>query len=211
MGWTGIHANYYKNGTVNRKAECDAYFEEGLNQGHFKVVKSCMKGSVYYAAIKTLKTCIGKNEKGEYQYVDIPQSQQEIFAVVFLTSVNMKDYHNFSYKNMDETVGPCYYDCPKSILNILSPTKSKYAQEWRNKCYEQLEKNKQIQVFRKLKEDTKIKVVMPFDTKYYKEGDIVTLIKLKYGKTYKWFVTNNNIYFTNSLMKNLIANYEIIE
>lgn len=26
MGWTSYHASYYKNGKVDRKAECDAYF-----------------------------------------------------------------------------------------------------------------------------------------------------------------------------------------
>ena len=54
MGWTEYQASYfYKNGQINRKAECDAYFEEGLNRGHYKVLKSTLKGSVYYAAVAT--------------------------------------------------------------------------------------------------------------------------------------------------------------
>ena len=68
MGWTGIHATYYKNGTVDRKRECDYYWEGGLNSGHFKVVKSRMVGSTYYAAVKGLKKCIGKNVEGEYHF-----------------------------------------------------------------------------------------------------------------------------------------------
>lgn len=28
--------------------------------------------------------------------------------------------HIFSYKDMDETEGPCYWDCPKNILNLLT-------------------------------------------------------------------------------------------
>ena len=42
MGWTSFNAQYYKNGTVDRKKECDEYWEGGLNKGHFKVLKSAM-------------------------------------------------------------------------------------------------------------------------------------------------------------------------
>lgn len=216
MGWTGYHATHYKwigkginrRYTVDRKAECDAYWEEGLNRGHFEVVKSTIKGSVYYAAVKPLKKCIGKNEKGEYQYTDIPLSEQKIFGVVFLTSIDSKDYYNFSYKDMDETVGPHYYDCPKSILDILSPTDSEYAKKWREKCYKQIEKNKALN---NLPEDTIIEVIMPWETNYYKEGDIVQLQKIKWGKRFKWFVKNRSVYFTQELMKSLQDHYKIIK
>lgn len=211
MGWTSYHATHYKKGNIDRKAECDAYWEEGLNRGHFEVVKSTIKGSVYYAAVKPLKKCIGKNEKGEYQYTDIPLSEQKIFGVVFLTSTDSKDYYNFSYKDMDETVGPCYYDCPKSILDILSPTDSEYAIKWREKCYEQIEKNKNPDALNNLPEDTIIEVIMPWKTKYYKEGDIVQLQKIKWGKRFKWFVKNRSVYFTQSLMKSLQDHYKIIK
>ena len=52
MGWTEYRASYFKSGKVDRKAECDAYFLEGHNRGHFDVLKSVVIGSVYYAAIK---------------------------------------------------------------------------------------------------------------------------------------------------------------
>ena len=55
MGWTSYHATHYKNGKVNRKAECDAYFTEGLNEGFYRLEKSTMIGSVYYAAVTGLK------------------------------------------------------------------------------------------------------------------------------------------------------------
>lgn len=55
MGWTGYMPTHFaKSGNINRKAECDAYFMEGLNKGHFSVLKSVMKGSVYYAAVKNM-------------------------------------------------------------------------------------------------------------------------------------------------------------
>ena len=211
MGWTSMHATHYKNGTVDRKAECDYYWEGGLNSGHFEVIKSRMVGSTYYAAVKILKKYIGKNEKGEYQYSDIPPSEQETFAVIFLTSTNMKDYYNFSYKDMDETVGPYSYDCPKSILDVLSPTDSEYAKKWRKKCYDKIEKQKSPNALKNLPEDTIIQVVLPWDTKYRKEGDVVKLIKEKWNKRTRWFVLNTNSYFSKRMMECFEDNYELIK
>lgn len=111
MGWTSYHATYYDNrGRIDRKKELDSYFKP---DNGWRVLKSSMVGSVYYAAVQT-EDCV--------------------FAAVFLTSTDMKDYFNFSYKDMDETMHPYYYDCPKSILNLLSPTENKSANEWRQNC-----------------------------------------------------------------------------
>lgn len=75
MGWTSYHADYYKNGTVDRKSECDSYWEEGLNRGYFKIEKSVMKGSVYYAAITPLQR---KTEEG---IIPILEEEHETFGV----------------------------------------------------------------------------------------------------------------------------------
>ena len=128
MGWTSYHATHYKNGKVDRKAECDAYFTEGLNEGFYRLEKSTMIGSVYYAAVTGLKRYNGEKQE------DVPENEQHTFGVVFLTSVDSKDYYNFSYKDMDETCGPFCYDCPESILKLLSPTTSEFARKWRAGC-----------------------------------------------------------------------------
>ena len=128
MGWTSYHATHYKNGKVNRKAECDAYFTEGLNEGFYRLEKSTMIGSVYYDAVTGLKRYNGEKQE------DVPENEQHTFGVVFLTSVDSKDYYNFSYKDMDETCGPFCYDCPESILKLLSPTTSEFALKWRDGC-----------------------------------------------------------------------------
>lgn len=146
MGYIEYSAtHFYKNGSVNRKAECDGYFLESLNRGHYKVVKSAMKGSVYYGAVTPLKRPIkgtdGKcveNDDGWYIYEEIPENEREVVGVVLLTYVS--DKNNFGYKAISETCGPCYYDCPKSILDVLTPTEDEYAQNWRRKCYENLMK-----------------------------------------------------------------------
>ena len=135
MGWTWYRAtHYFKNGGIDRRAECDAYFMEGLNRGHYEVLKSAMVGIVYYAAVKKLKKYAGKDEKGDWIYSDLPPEEQKVFGAVFITSTCMKEYFNFGYKDMDETMGPGDCNCPKSIIALLSETDNEYALYWRQKC-----------------------------------------------------------------------------
>lgn len=138
MGWSTHQATYYKKGKIDRKAECDSIYNGnvvgGSNNeiiGKFTVLKSTMVGSVYYAAVQKTKFATDKEPKST-----------KVFAGICLTSVNNKDYHNFAYKDMDETCGPSNYDCPISILNLLTPTESVSANEWRQKCWETIEKKK---------------------------------------------------------------------
>lgn len=129
MGWTSYHATHYKNGKVDRKAELDENFTWSNDRWITEIIKSRMVGSVYYAAVK--KTDIKTNE---YEIVG---------AVVLTCGKDRKDpYFNFGYKDMSEFSGPRYYDCPKSILDLLTPTDSEWALEWRQKCRENLNKPK---------------------------------------------------------------------
>lgn len=218
MGWTNYRATHYKwtgkgtrrNHVVDRKAECDAYFMEGLNAGFYDVLKSSLVGSVYYAAVKPLKK-YSKDNDGNEIIVDIPIEEQEVWGAVFLTSVDSKDYFNFSYKEMSESSGPCYYDCPKGILDLLTPTDNEYANKWRAKCREKLEKKRNPHSLNKLPEGTVIQVVLPFDTQHHTMGDVVSLTKARWGKRCKWFVKNSYLYFTQGLMSQLEGHYEIIK
>ena len=77
MGWTSYHASHYDGRwNVDRKAECDAYFMEGLNRGHYNVKKSTMRGSVYYAAVENLVRYAGRDENGEAIYESIPENER---------------------------------------------------------------------------------------------------------------------------------------
>jgi hypothetical protein len=58
----------------------------------------------------------------------------KVFGVVFLTTVT--DRHWICYKDMDDTMIPYNYDCPISILNLLTPTDDANANEWRRLCRE---------------------------------------------------------------------------
>lgn len=139
MGWTSYHATHYtKQGNVDRKRECDAYWLEGLNAGHFAVIKSAMIGATYYAAIQALTRRTGHNDERE----PIPDAERETFAVIFRTSVDQKDYYNFAYKDMDESMFP-EANCPISILECLSETDNETAKDWRRACLENAEKAKE--------------------------------------------------------------------
>ena len=203
MGWTSYHATYYKKGKVDRKAECDAYWTEGLNRGHYNVLKSAMVGSTYYAAIQQLKKIVEKNEEGENIYEDIPQNEREIFAIIFLTSTDIKQYFNFSYKPMDETMDPYQYDCPKGILNLLTPTDNEYAKEWREKCYEKIAEKKNPNAFKNLPVGSVIEVIMPFDTTKYSKGEKVKLTKYREWNSNRTGWHANYCRFTTSLMKQI--------
>lgn len=139
MGWTSYHATYYKNGEVDRKAECDAFFLEGLNRGHYKIEKSAMVGRTYYAAVRQLE-----KSDGNGSYEPIPEEEQEVFGMVILTSIKMSDYFNFFYKEISEDMGPIERDCPLSVLDKLTPTDSDWANAWRDACRKNHEERKRL-------------------------------------------------------------------
>lgn len=53
---------------------------------------------------------------------------------------NTNEWCNFWYKPMDETMGPYYWDCPKRILDLLSPTDNEVALNWRQSCRDKRER-----------------------------------------------------------------------
>ena len=120
MGWCGRIARHFKaNGTVDKKAECEALFE---NWPEHEILKSSIVGNVFYAAIKN----------------KLP-GKEEVFAVVTLTDIvnyHKEGYKEFQYKDMGEDEGPCEDHCPLSILKLLTLTDNEFALDWRKRCYE---------------------------------------------------------------------------
>lgn len=90
MGWTWQKAShYYPNGNIDRKAECDAYFTEGLNEGQYEILKSTMVGGVYYAAVKKLKQYCSENADGKSQFTDLPPDKQRwLFFMICVNTEN---------------------------------------------------------------------------------------------------------------------------
>ena len=196
MGWTESTAMFHnKDGSVNRKAECDYYFEGGLNRGFYKLIASAMKGSTYYAAAMPLYEYV-KNPDGTETKQPVPENERKVYGFVFLTYVKKG---RFGYKPMSEDMGPGESACPRSVLKHLSPTDNKWAQEWRERC----EKNFSLERLGKLPIGTKIR--------FTKGGRTITLQKHAAAYQFKkpfWMNTDEFSYFSK---KNIPGNYEIVK
>lgn len=130
MGWTTCHATHYKpNGNVDRKAEMDSLYTWESENRKVSVLKSAMVGTTYYGAIQVKDTASGTTE---------------VTAAVVLTNSGERGnwYFNFGYKSMEESSCPYYYDCPKSILDLLTEAPNEWAKQWREKCREKMQKPK---------------------------------------------------------------------
>lgn len=128
MGWTSMHTSTDVTKTKNRKVLCDMMFS--YENSPYRVIKSQMVGSTYYAAVENTLT-------------------GEIRAAVTFTRSQKNNFHNFSYLDMDETVGPAEYKCPKAILDLLTPIDNTYANNWRKRCYDYLSISKIAKMLRK--------------------------------------------------------------
>lgn len=115
MGWTFIQADLSK----SRREIIIGEVEWEYCSKSVKVLCARQSGGTIYMA------CESKDSETGYS---------NVFGVVALTQMRSKESFNFGYKLMDETMGPCYYDAPKSILDLLSPTDDEVALKWREAC-----------------------------------------------------------------------------
>lgn len=115
MGWTSCQLPYGEKVDEFLRMECE-HDEQRI------LASSYVNYSVWYAALKL--------------------TTNEVVAVICL--VRMTKSREISYKSMDETVGPYEYGCPRKILELLTPTNSEYAINWRKQCWENIEKRKKL-------------------------------------------------------------------
>jgi hypothetical protein len=127
MGWTSTQS---LSGHETPKAYFDAEFSWANAKARSTVLHSVIRGRVYYAAVERLKT--------------EPGAERMVFAVVclFRHTPRARDCYILTYKDMDETVGPCERQCPAAILDLLTPTEYAYVLQWRCECRANLDKNK---------------------------------------------------------------------
>lgn len=137
MGWTFYEATCYKNGKVDRLAECRKEFKK---DSRFPVLKDSLRGTTYYAAVQSPKGYV--------------------FPLVVLTSVENGE---FGYKDMEGGMGPCYYDCPESILKLIT-IDNKETREWVEECRKIQKAKKDIKkLLKEAKEKHKsLKLIVPF-------------------------------------------------
>lgn len=121
MGWDGILISE-PHKTVSEKLA--VYFKyHGFCEN--EVVKATIKNGVVYGAIRNLKT-------------------GNVWAMISLLKFRKDGWQTeMLAKNMSEDMMPYYFDCPKSILDLLTNTDNENSLKWREKCREQLEKAKE--------------------------------------------------------------------
>lgn len=124
MGWTFRHATEYKNGKVDRKAECDKNYTWSSEKMNVSVVKSVMVGSDYFAAVRC-----------------VDNGNETIEAVMCLTKgADRNDpWFNFGDKSIPHTESN---HCPMSIIKLLSPSDDEREMKWRRDCAEYAKKPK---------------------------------------------------------------------
>ena len=84
--------------------------------------------------------CAVVNRRTAYIAYKPFSGDSKVFAIVCVLDYRPRDYYNFGYKDMDESMGPCESECPARILNLLTPTDHPYAKAWRERCIANLEK-----------------------------------------------------------------------
>ena len=83
-----------------------------------------------YPFVELVKLVEGKNKYGQKPFFAAFKNQEgDIFAAVFLTR---RKNGNLAVKLVTEDAGP-WDTAPASFIKILTPTKSKFALEWRNR------------------------------------------------------------------------------
>lgn len=58
----------------------------------------------------------------------------------------LRDRDGWGYKPMDESMGPCYYDCPPKLLEMVKdhPPVNDFAARWRELCWENISKKRAL-------------------------------------------------------------------
>lgn len=131
MGWLYMPRSSM-DGHASAKAYLDAQFtyerprDDGSSHGLKVLASSCPGNRVYYAATQVITNGIAG----------------EVFAIVCLVRWNPRDKEGLvlGYKDMEESMGPCEAECPARILDLLTPTESEYALDWRRRCAENLKR-----------------------------------------------------------------------
>lgn len=173
MGWTSVYVGeleYNKNTkTYNRKEFLDRSYTCENDEYKWEVLKSAMIGTTWYGACRR---------------TNLKTGESVVYGETILTAI---DNMEFFWKEVSEDMGPYTIECPVGILNLLSPTDSPYAQQWREKCRAyQKRKNYMSSLWKKAQNNTQtqyLEFTLPYDfgTKDagYSQGDKVYL---RYGK-----------------------------
>ncbi|MDB4590945.1 hypothetical protein OAH77_04510 [Flavobacteriaceae bacterium] len=185
MGWTSLFT-YEVNpqtSTKERNEQIKKWFvETNLRPVEkYEALKMQVVGNVLYAAVKLKKT-------------------NRVTAFIYVFSLDSNG-HEYYYKDMDESVGPCNYDCPMSIIKLLTPTERKWANEWREKVKEHHKKKKERKDWLKNVDRTKLDNLLKYLKDYANfNEDFSQKVKDKIGTIpYGVVVTKSKVKFAPSV------------
>lgn len=182
MGWTFTHKE--------KGSSIKSFFEQEMNyndkDGYYGKVLDCKS---------KLKTAYIAYEVGN------PTGPSRVVGIVCLLHYT-KNYDrinfNFGYKDIDECMGPWEDNCPKGILDLLTPTNSQSANEWRNRCNEAL---KRREVVSSIKIGDKIKFDNEFSFKRYGKTNVFEAVNVQKGHYFAY-----QLGYTVKLTKNNLNN-----
>lgn len=141
MGWTYTTRHYGQ--TVQQFFERSFNHDDGKGRSG-KVLRCSATYNVAYMAYEVKYPDKDGTVENDGTIVPFSPAKTEVIALVCLIQhvPKAKDGYNFGYKDMEESMGPCERRCPKTILEMLTPTTSEYAIEWRKDCWERINKKK---------------------------------------------------------------------
>ena len=124
MGWTSIHKR--SGVSVKEVLEKEFNYDHPAEGRSGKVIACSANWTTAYLAYE----------------IKSPEKGREVIAIVchIHHTPRALDGYNFTYKDVSESMGPYQTRCPKTILNLLTPTTEKYALDWRKACWDRIEK-----------------------------------------------------------------------
>ena len=182
MGWTGTY-RYWANpkGAERIKAAIEQEGYYGESDGRkWDVIDSALVGSTVYLAV---------------HFTNANDGTDMVYGAVILTG-----YRNgeFFTKGMSEDMGPYECDCPKRILDKLSPTEHEFALAWRKRCEDK----------RKMKADDPL-AKLPIGAKIRRKDTGAELVAYQHGKRKVWVDWYTRKYNTPAQLRRI--GYEIID
>ena len=118
MGWTTEIVNFGRKDREKIKEHIAKLYTCENEKFTWRVLYQSLKSNALYQAVERVEKASGK---------------VEVFASIVLYSFEGRGWsYEFGYKEMDETCCPYYFEAPKKLIDMLTPTDSKYANEWRN-------------------------------------------------------------------------------
>lgn len=114
MGWDSEHKP--EGVTVKQFIRAKLNYEDDKQKR--TVLKDAAKFGNYFAQVESINKATGA---------------RSVWAMVVEVTLTPSDYHNITYKYVDESMGPYTVDCPLNILDGLDPPENDYSAQWRER------------------------------------------------------------------------------